>query len=221
MISFHINDDLVNIFKLDIINFSSNFWFFVWRISAITFIFISGIWISLAKEKYKKDFWKKYFSKAVTLFFISLLISLVTYLIMPNMYISFGIIHFFSISFFLMIIFTRFSYLNLFIGIAVILIGLFKLPYVSNNIFSLFWFHTMQFQTLDYYPLIPNFGLILIWYTLWKYFIEKNLMQKYIWWKINSSIWNFLEYCGKNSLTIYIIHQPIIIGLIGIFLNIT
>lgn len=113
MVVFHLNFSLVNIFNVEILNISESLWFYIWKISALLFIFVSWISFFLAEQKYKNKIILKYLKVSAILWIIALLISLSTYIFFPDLYIRFWIIHFFALSFLLMLFFRKFKYFNL------------------------------------------------------------------------------------------------------------
>ena len=75
-----------------------------------------------------------------------------------------------------------------------------------------------NFQTADYFPLLPHLGWFLLGAALGKtvYRQKKGLLpQKYAGWPPV----RFLCLCGRNSLLIYLLHQPVLTALIWIILQ--
>lgn len=179
--------------------FSSWINFYIGKISAILFILISGIVFSFGKFHIKRF---------IILASIAITISIVTYVYNSDYFIKFGIIHFFALSSLVAILFKRINkYMLLGIGIAIITgwFWIHAIPVHSDYLFFL-WFVSSSFQSTDFYPLIPRFGIYLIgmWLSKILYASKKN-----IFWNIfNVGPINFV---GTNTLIIYLIHQPIII----------
>jgi len=216
MILFHLNFTLVYIYGITIINFSENMWFLIWRISALTFIFVAGISFSLSVLKYRTKIYKKYLTNSLLLLFLALIISLFTYIFIPSQFIIFGILHFFWISFILILLLIKLGYFNFIIWFLVIYFWYFLDFEFNNYIFSFIWWPTDTFISADYYPLFPYFGFLLLWYTTWKFLINKKLINIFKW-KYKNKIIKTIWLAWRNSLYIYVIHQPVIIGLIYIF----
>ncbi len=65
------------------------------------------------------------------------------------------------------------------------------------------------FSSGDYFPLFPNFGFFLIGAVLGKLFYRNktSLLPK-----INNDapVLRFLQFCGRQSLPIYLLHQPVL-----------
>lgn len=216
MIIFHINYSLLFIFWINFLNFSDIFWNIFWKISWILFIVISGISFLLSEKKHGNNVRKKYLRYSFFLLIISIIITWLTYVFLRKQLILFWILHFFSISFFLMIYIRKLKYLNLFIWLIISIIPFFINLRASFNYLFFVWLRKNDFYSADYWPLIPYFWIFLISYSISYYLYEKQILQKILSWEKKSFTYNTLKYMWKNSLLIYLIHQPIIILLIYI-----
>lgn len=96
-----------------------------------------------------------------------------------------------------------------------LLFGLIKLPdsLFSSNLFMPFGFYASTFASADYFPLIPWLFLFLLGAFLGKWAKDGAFPAGF--YKSRSK---FLQKVGKNSLWIYLLHQPalyVIMYLIG------
>ncbi|RLG17676.1 hypothetical protein DRN62_00575 [Nanoarchaeota archaeon] len=151
-----------------------------------SFIFISG----LALYNSKKDA-KKFAKRFLKLFSYALLISGVTFLFYPNCFVKFGILHFFAFSTPIVYFFLDKGKWNLLAAFFVLALS----PFVKHP----------NFCSLDYYPLIPwlsvyFFGLYFGEYVS-EYLTKNNIILKEL---------DLIAKMGRHSLTIYLIHQPIL-----------
>ncbi len=65
------------------------------------------------------------------------------------------------------------------------------------------------FASSDYFPLLPNFGYFLLGAALGrKIYAEKKSL-------IPGGKAPFLSWCGRNSLMIYLLHQPILAAIVA------
>ena len=100
------------------------------------------------------------------------------------------------------------------ISIAAIVLGL----WLSHQSFPFPWllplgFMPHVFVTADYFPLLPHLGFFLLGAVLGEklYRERKSLLPDA--WENNGAI-RFLKFCGRHSLLIYLLHQPVITGLL-------
>ena len=208
MILFHFNYVLQNIFYLGT-GISPVFLRFVQILWWGMFIWLSGLCFAISLKKHWDDISKVYLKKIVILALISIMISLVTYYFINSEFIVFWIIHFFTLWFLFLLFFRKFRYYNFPIWILFIIIW----NIIWNMVFwikFLFWLWLTYdwFYSADYYAILPWFWVMLLWYSLWLLLIEKDLMGKVFSGKIKY-FWS-LEFLGRYSLVIYIIHVPII-----------
>lgn len=83
--------------------------------------------------------------------------------------------------------------------------------YCLGDVGNFLGFTEMTFFSTDYFSLFPWFFLFLTGYFMHKLFLEKEWMNSLLkapslgkWWRV----------LGKNSLIIYMLHQPVIYGLL-------
>jgi uncharacterized membrane protein len=216
MISFHLNYSLVHIFDSEILNFSESFWYITGKIAALSFIGIAWFSYFLAEKKYREKVKYKYLRYALILGLLAGIITLTTYLLFPEQFIAFGILHFFALSFLLLPYMRRFGFWVFFIAGSIILYGTFFIPLVQNPFLFPLGFRTAKFVSADYYPLFPYFGVLLLWYGS-ALLLEKHALLHILHISRNIYPWEiFLIYLGKKSLLLYLIHQPIIIMILYI-----
>lgn len=188
------------------------YWWLFPRMVAGAFILLAGISFFIMAEKIKnsQELKKKSFLRGVKIFSLGLLATAATFFLTPAQTIWFGILHFFGISFLLAPFFRNFGKANLFLGLLIALLGFYMNTLPQQNSFLL-WLGLPpeNFQTFDYFPLLPWFGVFLI-----GIFSGEKFYQKFSSSKNYSS--NLLCFLGRNSLAIYVAHQPLLIALLYI-----
>jgi len=227
MIIFHVLFDLKYFGGYDFY-LNSGFWMLFGRATAAIFILLVGISLTLSHSreriKGRKDLFKKYRNRGLKIFSWGLFISSITWLFLEEGLILFGILHFIGISIILAYLFIEKTSRNLLLGLLFIIVGLY-LQTMRFNFSSLMWlgFMPQDFYTLDYFPIFPWFGLILIGLFLGNS-LYPNYKRKFNVPKIaNNQIVRFFRHLGQRSLMIYLIHQPLLIillhtlGIITIF----
>lgn len=192
----------VTLIYFQVVNFSYNFlyWFVFPRLIGGIFIFISGVASYVAYQNLRAKFPEKYFKRGLKLLLFAALISIFTYVFVPQGTILFGILHFFAFSSFLLPFFIKYDKLNLIAGIAITLIG-FYLQLVTFNFPYLFWlgFMPKNFFTFDYFPLLPWLGVLML-----GVFFGKKVIQKISKFSARGIFGSLFEFLGKHSLTIYL-----------------
>lgn len=186
------------------------YWYVFPRAIASVFIFLSGVVACASFEKRDKNFRKKYFMRGGKLLVFSMLISVFTLIFVPEMAVYFGILHFFAVSSFLLPFFIRYDTLNLIGGLFITISG-FYLQRTEFNFPYLLWlgFIPENFSTFDYFPLIPWLGILLLGVYSGKYIIGRTAGIKF-----ENKLAILFMILGKKSLTIYLIHQPVLIILL-------
>lgn len=226
MMLFHFLYDL-DYFRLLTLSMNSGPLLYLGRSSAVLFILLSGTALSISYSKKKngnpdpfkapESEFPKYLKRGLKLFSLGLLLSAVTRIFLKDQYIVFGILHFFGTASILVYPLLPLKKGNLLSGLLCILAGLF-LREKTFGFSTLLWlgFLPEHFRSLDYFPIFPWFGVLLLGLYLGKTLypegrrnfafkdLSKNLPVK------------GLCRIGKHSLFIYLIHQPVFLALLYI-----
>ncbi|WP_292517734.1 heparan-alpha-glucosaminide N-acetyltransferase [Methanoculleus sp.] len=220
MILFHSAFDL-NFFGVLPLNVSGGLLRMLAYLTASTFIFLVGLsfTISYARASERlagRDLTLKYVRRGLTIFGYGLVITAVTWLFLPSVYIVFGILHFIGIAILLAPLFARFSAQNLIIAsIACLIAG-----YATNAVpgpWPLLWLgiHPESFASLDYVPLLPWFGLVLAGMACGSLFYPGG-RRGFALPAARPAFSAPLEFLGRHSLLIYFLHQPLILLVIAL-----
>ncbi|MFH1685224.1 MAG: heparan-alpha-glucosaminide N-acetyltransferase [Candidatus Micrarchaeota archaeon] len=202
MIIFHLTFDL-EFLRIVHFNFEDLWLVLFQRVVGTMFLLLVGISLILSEKKNNEGY-KRHLKRAVKLGAVALLISIATWIVAPEEFIKFGVIHCIAVSTLMAPLFFRFKWLNLILGIILIITGI-SIHYTEiDYLFWLGWI-THTYTALDHYPLIPWFGIVLIGLFLGKVMPE---------FKVKNKLTESLTYLGRNSLLIYVIHQPLIISLL-------
>lgn len=178
-----------------------------------SFVFIVGVSFSLATRNGVN--WPAYKKRLTILVACALGISLMTYIMFPGRTIFFGILHFIALASVLALLFRKFYWLNLVIGIGII-IAAFSIKSAVFNSDWLVWigFYTRKPFTEDFAPLFPWFGIVLIGMFTGKYLLSKPELIKFASKYPGRKSLNILNVAGRNSLLIYMVHQPILMSML-------
>ncbi|MEM5798809.1 MAG: heparan-alpha-glucosaminide N-acetyltransferase [Candidatus Aenigmatarchaeota archaeon] len=174
------------------------------------FIFLVGLSLSLSymrAEIQNHACFGKYLRRGLRIFGWGLLITGITMLIIPDMPVIFGILHFIGFS-------VIISYPFLKIGPkSIIFLPLFVLPYFSLHDIGpwLLWLVPQRFATADYFPLIPWFSLVLLG-MLFGFILYPKYKRRFDLPHIKKNrILKSLCTLGKRSLFVYLVHQPLLV----------
>ena len=174
-------------------------WWWLARITAFLFVSISGISYFLAHQK-EYEF-SKTFNRTKRLIFWAFMITLITYIFAPSAYVRFGVLHLLALASIIAFPLARKPLYALGMGLILLII-----PLSSNSNFV--WFGLQETGTfaVDYFPLNPWLGIFFISLAISSkiYSAGKPLLN--IKWPVR---WLWF---GRNTLTIYVVHQPILIG---------
>ena len=174
---------------------------------AAIFIFLSGVAASASFENNNESFSKRYFKRGIKLLIFASFVTVFTYKFVPEGTVYFGILHFFALSSLIVPFFIKYDKLNLVAALLIIISGI----YLQIREFSfpyLLWLGLIpeNFTTFDYFPLIPWLGVLLLGVFFGKSIIERTGHIKF-----KSKLAGTFSFLGKKSLTIYLIHQPVLI----------
>ncbi len=217
MIIYHVIWNLVYLFDFDWRWFESDS-VYLWQQGICwTFIFLSGFCQSLSRHKLKRG---------ITVFLAGVLISLVTALTIPQDRIMFGVLTLIGSCMLLMIpldhILKRCKPL---IGLIVSMLlfvttrnindgflgfenwNLYKLPsnWYHNLTTTYLGFPMYSFSSSDYFSLFPWIFLFIAGYFLFQLMKQKQVLHY-----LEADGIKALEWIGRHSLIIYLVHQPIL-----------
>ena len=194
---------------------------------ACCFICLSGICMHFGKRPVKRF---------CLIAGASLIISLVTYIVMPQMPVIFGILSFMAFASLVMLPLKKHFDKLPALPSAIICFILFLLTfevsgqyvgYYSLKLFTLpdflyrnyftaaFGFPFWGFASSDYYPVLPWIFMFLFGFFLWKIMKRSDTLMSLMGIRIR-----FLEKIGQYSLYIYVIHQPVVLGILLVVFSI-
>lgn len=227
MVTYHAVYDLAFFYHVDLDPFSGK-WLLLARSTAILFLLLVGISFVISWDRTRtrlptearraKVGARKYLKRGLWVLSCGLLITIATYLWDPETYIRFGILHLIGVSVMLLPLFRRFREWNILIAIPIIIFGIsidhYSLFTIHSSLFLPFGFPPPHFTTLDYFPLFPWFGVVLIGLTLgdFLYIRPKRIPRP------TNTFLNILSWPGKHALVIYLVHQPILLLLLSVIL---
>ena len=188
-------------------NLSTVAWVAAQYFFAGLFVVLSGTSSTLSRNNLRRG---------LRLLAVSLLVSAATYIFDASSAVYFGILQCLAVS--MLVYGAAFEKARAavcaaagaaVIGLAAILPALKEALAIRTNWLMPFGLHSQSFSAFDYFPLIPWFGIFLVGAALGKtwYASKRSLLP----WRLPTT---FVNFAGRHSLLIYIIHQPVIMGVL-------
>ena len=203
MIMFHLIYDLNEFGYTDIP--LSNFWLTSYWRYLIVFLFLNAVGISLVIAYGKSFNLNKFIKRLALLGLAALLVSVGTYIMFPNAWVYFGILHLIWTGTLIAIFFIQLPKISLFIAALIFVFKVFlNLPDLS--FLSVLLSDYLPLSSVDFYPLFPWIAFI---------FTGIYLGHNPIYKKIFFMKLPLLQLIGQHSLIIYLLHQVILFALVG------
>lgn len=215
MVVFHANYLLEHVFARDIIPIGDAFWNLLGPSVAIVFISLAGVVSILSSHgKSVRHILEKTLKRTLILAACALTVTLVTYTLIPEQRISWGILHFLTLAGVLGVITLRTGYLTFLLGIVCL-----TLPYLSLTSLASIWlipigYPPQDYYSADYYSLIPWMGYYLIGQGI-GYALSRNntlLASR----DSHISQHSLFAFLGRHALMIYMVHVPVIYGVMWV-----
>jgi uncharacterized membrane protein len=196
------------------------FWLYLRTFIVCMFLTLVGISLMLAHHQGIR--WKHALNRILVLLACSLLITIVSYWLFPGRTIWFGILHFISVASLLAILFVKHPVYSFIIGVLLITIG----NTVSDSHFNQPWLHwiglmTHKPLTEDYVPLLPWLGVVLCGITFGHLLIHSSAGKRLLDSSNPITMSAPLNLAGRYSLWIYMLHQPLLFGLLWLVTTFT
>lgn len=224
MVLFHLLYDVQNIIGYEMEWFGGRAVYWWQQCICWGFVLISGFTWSLGRKPVRRG---------IQVFLAGLVISGVTYLFLPSERIFFGVLSFLGVSMILLkgvegwlrrwnpwfgLLFglSLFGFCK---NLAAGYLGFFGEPllmlpkgWYANYGTAILGCPFPGFYSSDYVPLFPGFFMFLTGYFLWRLLGEEEAVKRFLRKRVP-----ILDWLGKRSLWIYMLHQPVLLGaLLGV-----
>ena len=213
MVFYHFCYDL-EYFRLASFDFShAPFWLNLRTLIVSLFLGLVGVSLVLAAERGINR--RRYFKRLGLLVLFALAITINSYYMFPGRTIVFGILHFIAFASVAGLLFVRWPRTSLVVGVGLIGLNL----VFQHRFFDQAWIHwvglmTHRPATEDYVPVIPWFGVVLIGIFLGHLLQRGTALQFVRTWQVQAAPARGLALAGRHSLLIYMLHQPVLFGLL-------
>jgi uncharacterized membrane protein len=218
MIVYHSTYDLDTLGGYDIQSTSGN-WALFADVTAGLFLFLVGVSLAISRSRSGLTEWRlfgKYLARGLRILAYGMVLTVV-FLALGMGVVAFGILHLIGVSIILAYPFLRLRLTNLVLGILIFAAGQYILaqePYAQSIWLLPFGVVPEDMIMPDYRPLLPWFGVVLIGLffgnIVYGYDRRPTVPEEKA-----PVLARPLLPLGRNSLSIYLIHQPIIIALLA------
>lgn len=173
-----------------------------------TFVLVSGMAFTMSTKSGIK--WDRLLRRAVKLGGFAIVITMVTYVAMPEKYVRFGVLHFFTATILIAPLLSPLKRWLVLPGLGIILLGIIlpKSGISPEPILYITGLMSERPRSADYIPFIPWLGVFLLGMGIATLFsIPRQVTTVRPW--MSPVIW-----LGKHSLPFYLIHQVVVYGVL-------
>ena len=212
VILFHLLYDLQSLTEFRIVDHPVLFW--IMQYGGIVFVLLSGLCVTLGRRSFRRG---------LLVFGCGTVITLVTCTMAKlgmaheSIIIWFGVLHLLGVCMMVWPLFRKLPvWLLAVIGIAVICQGhYFNTIRVEPHWLFPLGLRYVGFASSDYFPICPNLGWFLLGAVLGRtlYGKKQTLLPKF---PAEAAPICFFRWCGRSSLWIYLLHQPILYGILSL-----
>jgi len=186
-------------------------WYVLARVVAGSFFFFAGVSLVLAHGEAIR--WQSFWRRLVVIGLAALAISVVTYAAMPSRFIYFGILHSIAVCSLVGLPFLRMTpFLTIIASLAILALHLSGTHPLTSAIWSFTGLSTSVRPALDLLPILPWVSVLLLgvaFAKLWRLTPTPSTVLK-----------ERLAWPGRHCLPIYLLHQPILLGVIWLMLKV-
>lgn len=212
MVVFHFVRDLEDFGLVTAGTTGQGFWFHFARLVAGSFLFLAGVSLWLAHGRGIR--WRAFARRLAVLVAAAALVTVATYVAVPWGFVYFGILHSIAVASVIGLAFLRLPAL-LTLAVAVVVLVLPDL--YRSEVFNEPWLWWIGLSTeirrsIDFEPIFPWLAPCLAGIAAARVADGAGLLQR----KADAAgpLMRVLAWPGRHSLSIYLIHQPVLIALI-------
>jgi uncharacterized membrane protein len=222
MVVYHLMYDL-DYFGGYPIESTSGFWARFADATASAFLFLVGVSLAISYARASaghpgRSLFGKYLLRGIRIFAYGIALTLV-FLVFGMGVVAFGILHLIGVSIILAYPFLRYRFANLFLGLSLVAAGVYmRIEGLSSQSPWLLPFGVVPENLVmpDYRPLLPWFGVVLLGVFAGNV-VYGGLRRPALFAGKAPAVARPLLPLGRNSLFVYLIHQPILIALLAAF----
>ena len=216
MVIYHLCYDL-DLFGYIDTAFGKNYWVPFRYVIVIGFLSLVGV--SLVLVHGDKIRWRSMRKRSLQLLLAAIAVSVSSYVVDPRQVTLFGILQLILVASWLALPFIKYANLALLSGVVIFAFGhLVQTPALEP--LWIHWIGMVEYKrpALDYVPVFPWLGVVLMGITLGHWFFSNSTGQKLASFQMSelpglTLFSKGLEKAGQHSLIIYLVHQPMLFGM--------
>ena len=213
------------------------FWKYWQRFTCGSFLFLVGVSMTLVYRRERErrgpdaNLYPKFFWRGLKIFGLGMIISVVVIAAGVG-YVDFGILHLIGFATMVSYPLLRFKWLNLGLWVLFSLVGkwietlhwdgaMWITPFGAEVWIDGRWLTPLgitptYYPAVDFFPIFPWLGVVLlgIWFGNWFYIDNRRRIALPAWGGFFP--FNALEFLGRHSLLIYMIHQPLLLAILAL-----
>lgn len=217
MVIYHFFFDLAHAGFVRFDFYHDAFWLHFRTFILSLFLFLVGVSLVLSVQKAINT--RRFSARLLRVGGAALLVSLATWWMFGDRFVFFGVLHFIALVSLLGLLFVRRPLFSLVLGIVLLVIGnSLQIPWFDQPGWRWIGLMTHKPATEDYVPLLPWFGVVLVGIFAGDRLVQKERLQR-----LNSMLpasstsVSSLAFSGRHSLLIYLLHQPVLLGVINLY----
>ncbi|MEO5806267.1 heparan-alpha-glucosaminide N-acetyltransferase [Devosia sp.] len=179
-----------------------------------TFLFLVGVGLVLGHGRAIR--WNAFWKRFAMVTGAAIIVTIATLILFPQTFVYFGILHAIALFSLLALAFLRMPvWLVAVLALVILVVGWgYSNPFYNERIPSVLGLWTVPPPANDLVPLLPWFGLVLAGIAVARLVLNSSLGPRLAAFKATSWPLRGLAFLGRWSLLFYLIHQPILLGVI-------
>jgi uncharacterized membrane protein len=224
MVVYHTAFNLNLLYHWDIAVYAGG-WRMLQRLVCSLFLLLVGAGVAISLERSSRperllfsspwSVYRRYLKRGLGILLWGMVITIVTAFLYPRSFVRFGILHAIGTSVLLLPLLARLKEWNALVG-TVILVATNFLPHQANtSLLVPLGIIPPGFQSIDYFPILPWFGIVLIGYAVgYCLYVRRTAWRRYLPGMAEPTM-RMVTAPGRHSLLIYLLHQPILLVMLA------
>ena len=214
MVAYHFAFDLRFFGVIDSDFENDRFWLTARAAIVASFLSLAGISLVLADRAGIQA--QSFLRRVALIALCALAASIGSYVVYPQTYIYFGVLHCIALSLLIARPLARRPAVAVALGLLIVIVGLlFTHPAFDHRLTSWIGFNTRKPATQDFVPLFPWLGVVLLGTGLGHVLIRTRFRPV----AVLAHAPRIVRWMGRHSLAIYMLHQPLLMGAIWLALR--